>query len=83
MADHKCSKEGEIAEIHTKVDKIEHVIDGNGKPGLRDTVVILSEQVTTLIRVIEDMEKKRQFNLTTVISLAAIIISTVVAILKI
>lgn len=77
MAEHKCNKEAEIASIHTKVDKIEKIIDGNGKPGLRDTVVILSEQVATLIKVIENMEVKKRFNWTTVIAITAVLVSII------
>jgi hypothetical protein len=33
---HPCNKESEIAEIHTKVNEMHHVLCGNGRPGLVD-----------------------------------------------
>ena len=32
--EHKCNKEVEIAEMHTMIKDLHHIIKGNGKPGL-------------------------------------------------
>lgn len=45
---HECSKSADIALIKQSVDKMDHVINGNGKKGLRDEVTILSEATTGL-----------------------------------
>lgn len=38
MEAHKCNKEVEIAEIHKDVRYIIKLLDGNGKPGLKEMV---------------------------------------------
>ncbi len=54
-----CLKEKEIAEIHTKVERIEKVVmDGNGNEPLATCVPILSKNVETLNeKIIPDLQK--------------------------
>lgn len=80
--EHKCNKEAEIAEVYTKVESLDKVINGNGKPGLRDTVVLLTERVNVLIDKMDNTKGDRRYSITTVISIAAIVVATLAIILK-
>lgn len=80
--DHKCNKEGELAEIYTKVESLDKVINGNGKPGLRDTVVLLTERVNVLIEKMDSSKGDKRYIITTLISVAAIAVATFAIILK-
>lgn len=42
---HICRHEGEIAVLKQSVEKLEHVIEGNGQPGLSKTIPVLIEQL--------------------------------------
>lgn len=43
-----CSQEGKIAEVRTIVDRLDKDINGNGKPGLRDSVTTLNEKLAII-----------------------------------
>lgn len=75
MADHKCHKE----EIISSVTK---AISGNGQPGLTVTVARLTEQVSELNKKLDKMNNRAQFNITTAISLAAIVIAAIAILVK-
>jgi len=82
MANCVCSKEADISAIRTKVDELHKVISGNGQPGLRETVPILMDRVNTLIDRLDKQEESKKFNISTIISIAAVIIALLVLILK-
>ena len=85
----KCSKETEISAINTRSEDMYKVLNGNGKPGVRDTVVTLSERVESLsdkmdtvgVKIDRMIESKR-FHITTIISIAAVVIAIIAIILQ-
>ena len=82
MAEHKCNKEIEIAELSVVVRKIDKLLTDNGHDGLPTAVTKLNMKVDMLNIQLEKMDKRRRFNITTIISLIAIVISTIAIILK-
>lgn len=80
--DHKCNKEAEIAEIYTMVEGLDKVINGNGKPGLRDTVVTLTERVNALIEKMDSTKGDRRYSITTVIAIVAVGVAVAAIIIK-
>lgn len=45
---HNCDKSADIAVIKNQVEALDHVINGNGKKGLRDEVTVLIESTEGL-----------------------------------
>jgi hypothetical protein len=72
--DHKCHKEEIISEVVK-------ALNGNGQPGLRQTVPALTESVNGLIKRLDRMDQRGQFNVTTIIAILAVVVS-VYAIIK-
>jgi len=52
---HKCSQEGTISAIQTKLDRLYNEIEGNGKVGLRDTVTELKVSVDNFSSTTKDL----------------------------
>ena len=82
MEEHICDKEVEIAELTVVVRKIDKLLTDNGHDGLPTAVTKLNMKVDMLNIQLEKMDKRRRFNITTIISLIAIVISTIAIILK-
>lgn len=56
--EHICSKEREIGQISTDLERLVKVIEGNGQPGLLKTVPELSIKIEMLLENIKANETK-------------------------
>jgi hypothetical protein len=74
---HKCDKEAEISAIHTKVNALWHTIEGNGKPGLNDTVVELATVIRELKGALDRKDTKNQWRTGLIITIAGTIITLI------
>jgi hypothetical protein len=84
--EHKCQKE----EIISRIIK---TLDGNGQPGMRDTVARIDENLYNLDRRmvegfesinkrLDAKEQKGQFNVTTLIAIGSLVIAIIAIIYK-
>jgi putative SOS response-associated peptidase YedK len=82
MAEHKCKYDIEIGQLTLIVRKMDKLLTDNGHDGLPTAVTKLNMKVDTLNERLEKMDTSKKFNITTAISLIAILISTIAIILK-
>ena len=73
--DHKCHK----AEI---IESMKKTLDGNGRPGLRDTVSQLVTAVEGLNKRLDRMDQRGRFNISTLIAIGSLVIATVAILSK-
>ena len=53
--EHKCEREAEIAEMKATIKRLIAIIDGDDKPGLKETVTVLSVTVSQLSENTKDL----------------------------
>jgi putative SOS response-associated peptidase YedK len=82
MAEHNCKYDIEIGQLTLIVRKMDKLLTDNGHDGLPTAVTKLNMKVDTLNERLEKMDTSKKFNITTAISLIAILISTIAIILK-
>jgi hypothetical protein len=84
--EHKCQKEEIIARINK-------TLDGNGQPGMKDTVARIDQNLDNLDRRMSEgfesinkrldaKEQKGQFNVTTLIAIGSLVIAIIAIIYK-
>lgn len=56
MTVHKCNHEGEIATMKAAIERLDKDINGNGKPGMRDTVTEMCTELRNHTIAVESLK---------------------------